>query len=162
MITHEELLDTLEYDSVTGKFFRKKTIGGQRKGSLAGKLDKDGYRVIKIKGRIYRAHRLAWFYLKRVWPKKHLDHINNVRDDNRIENLREATIQENACNKKMYASNKSGIKGVCYDPKKKKWVMQIRILNGKRLVKRFRLLSEAEEAIKKAREELHGEFAKHE
>lgn len=64
--------------------------------SIVGSLNDRGYRVVKFKGKSYKVHRIIWFLHKGKLPKEQLDHINGIKDDNRIENLREATNQENS------------------------------------------------------------------
>lgn len=117
MISHARLCEVLSYDSKTGEFtWRVSTTGGRRNkvGSIAGGNSRShGYRMISIDGHIYRAHRLAWFYMTGSWPYEQIDHINNDRSDNRFENLREATQKQNNRNTLISKSNRVGLKGVC-------------------------------------------------
>lgn len=80
-----------------------------------GSLDKDGYLIIKIKGKQYKAHRLAWFLYYGRFPQKEIDHINRKRTDNRIENLRESTRMENVQNTRLTPNTKTGVVGVYID-----------------------------------------------
>ena len=82
------------YDSETG-LFTKAT--GKNIGKGVGSKN-NGYIFIKIKGSNYSAHRLAWLYVYGVWPTYHLDHINRLRDDNRINNLRDIPQHLNCLN----------------------------------------------------------------
>lgn len=70
-----------------------------------------GYLRIRLKGKQYMAHRLAWLYSYGEWPK-YIDHINHDKTDNRIANLRSVSHTENMKNKPKYKNNKSGITGV--------------------------------------------------
>jgi len=97
-------------------------------GDVAGSLGRDGYRTIFIQGSAYKAHRLAWLLHTGKWPRHQLDHINRIRDDNRIENLREATKSQNQVNSEMYRNNKSGYRNV--HPAFGKWVALVK-RNGK-------------------------------
>lgn len=68
-------------------------------GSVAGHSDRSrGYVDIRIDAKKYKAHRLAWLYVHGRWPEKLIDHINGVKTDNRLINLREASAAENAMN----------------------------------------------------------------
>ena len=112
-------MENILYNPTTGKFTRK--VGKNRVGSK----DKDGYIVIKINNKNYKAHRLAWFLFYGKWPVLQIDHINGVRDDNRIENLREVTSQENNFNRKPKPGSTSKHKGVSWCKRDKRWIAQI-------------------------------------
>ena len=79
-----------------------------------------------IDGKAYKGQRLAWLLHTGKWPKKQIDHINRVRDDNRFENLREATKSENQINSGMYKNNKSGYRGVHFSKADGKWAATLR------------------------------------
>lgn len=111
-LTQERLKELLRYDSETGVFTWLRTLSNRALvGSVAGCLHPHGYHVIRLEGRLYKRSRLAWLYVNGVWPEPLVDHINRVRGDDRISNLREATVSENAQNKRP-AKNMSGIRGV--------------------------------------------------
>lgn len=124
-LTRERIKELLLYNSVTGKFFWKERMGGlAQKSSEAGSLDKQGYRIIKVDGSLYKSHRLAWLYFYGVWPTMDLDHINSSPDDNRIVNLRETTNTNNQLNKKRnnsFCLRTSKHQGVSFDKSKNKW-----------------------------------------
>lgn len=113
-ITQEYLREILTYYPESGLFFwRKSTSTKIKAGQRAGGIDQNGYVRIRINRRKYQAHRLAWLYVHGVLPPKDTDHINRVRNDNRIGNLRPATRSENKRNSGgAYANSKSGLKGV--------------------------------------------------
>jgi hypothetical protein len=93
-----QLRSVLDYDPETGIF--KWKVQRRRCGQIgqqAGNKKPTGYRLIGVLGGLYWEHRLAWFYIYGVWPKN-IDHINGVKDDNRIANLRDVTPKENAHN----------------------------------------------------------------
>ena len=115
--------------------------------------------MVIFKGQSYYTHRLLWFLTKNEQPPKEIDHINNDRLDNRIENLRGVTRNQNQHNTKTPKNNTSGIKGVGLHKPSNKWVARL-ALNKKYIhIGCFTDKKEAEQAIKKAREELHKDFA---
>lgn len=77
-----------------------------------GSLDKDGYLILKIKGKQHKAHRVAWLLYYGSFPQKEIDHINRKRTDNRICNLREATRLQNVLNTTRKPSPSTGICGI--------------------------------------------------
>ena len=126
MITQKELKELLHYDPETGIFTRLISFSDKAKvGNIMRTKTSHGYIAIRIRRKIYKAHRLAWLYMAGVWPKHHIDHLNHIRDDNRLINLREATYQDNAKNRALNKNNKSGVCGVSWYKTKGKWVAQI-------------------------------------
>lgn len=118
-----ELRSTLIYDPETGAFRRP---GRDRN---LGWRDRDGYRVLQIGKCKFFAHRLAWLYVHGAWPVE-IDHCNGDRSDNRIANLREATRSQNLANTRLLPSNKSGMKGVSFSKRSKRWHATITV-NGR-------------------------------
>lgn len=159
MITQSELKEVLEYNPDTGVFTWKKTVNSRAVvGSIAGHLDYQ-YIQITIYGKKYRAHRLAFLYMTGEWPKELVDHINQIKDDNRYTNLREATVSQNNMNSKKPKNNKSGYRGVHWDTTRNKWVARIKYKSKYRYLGRYTDIKEATEVYKKAAFELYGEFA---
>jgi HNH endonuclease/AP2 domain len=121
ILTQEYLKSILDYDSVTGIFTWKiRKANWINVGDKAGRPDKDGYLRICIDGNEYKSHRIAYFYIYGECPE-YIDHINLVKDDNRILNLRSATIAENIHNRTKTSRSTSGYKGVNYHKYSKKW-----------------------------------------
>ena len=110
--------------------YRIKATKGSQVGSRFGQKDKDGYIVGRFFYKVYKEHRLIWLYHYGVWPNGNLDHINTIPDDNRIENLREATHQQNMFNRGSHKNTTSTYKGVHWCKRNKKWRAQYK-LNGK-------------------------------
>lgn len=111
-LTHERLQLLINYDSATGIFTRRiRTAHCNRAGDIIGSPDRHGHLLFYVDGRKYLAHRLAWLYVYRRWPKT-IDHINGIPYDNRITNLRECTQAQNTRNKCISRRNTSGFKGV--------------------------------------------------
>lgn len=96
-----KIRDLLGYDPSTGVFTWRVAGRGRRIHRRAGYLLKEtGYRKLFVLGKLRAEHRLVWFYVHGRWPSGEIDHINHVRDDNRIENLREVSRLENAKHRK--------------------------------------------------------------
>ncbi|HED1596609.1 TPA: HNH endonuclease [Enterobacter cloacae subsp. cloacae] len=96
-------------------------------GDVAGGLDSDGYLIITVRGVPMKSHRLAWFFIHGKVPRDTIDHINRIRTDNRIVNLREASRLQQMNNIGMLDRNKSGFVGVFWSKRQKKWQAQITI-----------------------------------
>ena len=124
----DELKSYLEYNKDTGKFTRKISTSNRiRAGDIAGYLDKTvGYIRISVKSKTYLAHHLVWLYHHGYLPKE-IDHINGIRNDNRIENLREVSRLENTRNKEMHGRNTSGVTGITYNKAGKSWRARINV-----------------------------------
>jgi hypothetical protein len=158
-IDQQELKQLLVYDSNTGIFTWKTSLNPKIKiGSVAGHKDNKGYIRIKLNGKSYKAHRLAWLYVYGLWPVNIVDHINNIKDDNRILNLREASDSENQYNSLLRKSNTSGFKGVYFHKKKLKWIAQCRVDKKLNYIGQFDSVLEANEAVMEFRKSYHGEF----
>jgi hypothetical protein len=96
-------------------------------GNVAGCLNGKGYKVTGIDGKLYRNHRLIWLWNFGYFPENDLDHINRIRDDNRIENLREVSRVCNMRNARVYKDSFSGVTGVCWRKETSKWSARIKI-----------------------------------
>jgi len=125
ILNQSSLKDVLQFDSETGQFFWRNSHGRKAAGDKAGVLNGGGYISIRLNGYSYLAHRLAWLYATGSWPKCQIDHINRVRSDNRIVNLREATSFDNMQNRPIRADNRSGYPGVYFDKNRNKWRAEI-------------------------------------
>jgi len=156
-LTQSQLKELLHYDPDTGIF----TNNVDRNycalsGAQAGHLHiATGYVYICINKKDYLAHRLAWFYMFDVWPSGQLDHINRVRHDNQIANLREVTDSQNSQNTKIRVNNTSGVKGIYWDSSAEGWRAQITVNHITHSLGRFKNLNEAIIARKQAEEQLH-------
>lgn len=113
-LTIDRLREVLSYDPGTGLFRWLIDTAAHRLGKVAGCVSRStGYRLIRIDGAQFRAHRLAWFYVHGTWPTSELDHIDTDRTNNRIANLRPVSDAENAQNvRRPRAHNRSGLLGV--------------------------------------------------
>jgi len=157
-VKSDDFSDWLTYHPDTGIFNWKKSPN-QRIiiGAVAGTVKQD-YIVIQLNGKLYRAHRLAWFMTFGYWPIL-LDHKNCNKTDNRINNLREATQAQNLANQGLRSNNTSGIKGVCWMKKAQKWHAVI-VVNKKRVhLGLFSNLEDAKAAREQANSKYQAEYA---
>lgn len=182
-LTAEQLRTVLHYDPDTGLFRWRDGIGHWRAGLLAGTkmrtratgndyvvigigttsrgiYDRE-YIAIGVQKRVYRAHRLAWLYVYGQWPDRQIDHINGNSLDNRIANLRLATNYENSLNRGLRRNNTSGIKGVSWSKRSKKWLVHITVNRRIMHLGLFNTIEEAQAVRVDAAQRLHGKFARH-
>lgn len=157
-LSQDILQKLLRYCPETGHFFWKANKRGHTKaGQLAGRIANDGYQQICVNGRLHLAHRLAWLHVYGHWPVNYLDHINGIKDDNRINNLREVTQTENMQNiRTAYASNKScGLLGASWNSYNSKWKASIRHSGKKHHIGYYDTAEEAHQAYLQKKIELH-------
>ena len=163
-LTVDLLNHLFEYDKETGNLIWKIKPSSRghsvKVGDIAGTLKSHGYLCVGINYNSYRAHRLIFLMHKGYLPKT-IDHINGDKLDNRIENLRAATVGQNQHNRKTNANNTSGYKGVGWNKAQKKWTARITLERKNIHLGYFANVEEAAEVVRKAREELHGSFANH-
>jgi hypothetical protein len=153
-ITASRLREVLKYDPETGNFSWLVKHSRTAHKQIAGALDASAYRVIRVDKKLYKAHRLAWLYVYGVWPKHNIDHINRIRWDNRIINLRDADQSTNMLNASISKNNKSGVKGVCWEHERQCWAASIKVCYKKIFLGRFGTKEEAIAARRKAEERL--------
>lgn len=134
----------LQYCPETGELIQRFNRGGTaKKGFQAGHINPDGYRRVRVDGKQFMAHRLAWLVFYGTWPANEIDHINGKKDDNRIANLRVVSRAENEWNKPATTCTTSGYRGVTWDPQYRKWRAQITVNGRKFHVGRFLTPEEA-------------------
>ena len=137
-----------------GNLYWKKT------GKIAGYFHQTGYLYVSFKSKTYRVHRLIFLICKGYAPKI-IDHVNCIKHDNRIENLREASNSQNQYNTTQ-RNNKPGQKNVFWEATRKKWRVDIRVgAKRSKMIGRFASMEEAELVAILAREKYHGIFANH-
>lgn len=152
----EQILEYLSYDKESGNFtWIKSPVSHVHEGSNAGFYAKNGYVHIGFGGRLYRAHRLAWFLVYGDWPKKHLDHIDRNKHNNAISNLRECTDSQNGQNCRKAKGKTSRYVGVSYDKHRDSWQAYITIHRKRKVLGRFKTEELAAEAYREAKEKLH-------
>ena len=155
-LTQKRLKELFEYDPEIGCFFRKTNSGTRwRIGQRAGTFDKNKYRQIKIDNKLYKEHRLVWFYVYGFWPKKEIDHIDRNPSNNKLSNLREVSRKENAENTIAHKDNVSKFKGVTFDKRKNIWFARIMHNKVQHHLGTYRSPEAAAEAYIKAANEFH-------
>jgi hypothetical protein len=117
-----------------------------------------GYRLIGIDYGRYRGSRLAWLYITGEWPDGQVDHIDRIRTNDSWDNLRLATAKQNQENRSVPSGSLSGIKGVLWQPDRRRWIAQITNNGKSHNLGRFTRLEDAIAARQKAESELftHG------
>jgi len=169
-VTQQEINKYLSYSATTGVFTWlkrgrenfpttrsfstwNKRFAGKEAGTLrTGKTGKT-YRYIMFNKSVYRAHRLAWLLSNGSFPVDQIDHINGNGTDNRLVNLREVTNAENHKNQKLAKNNTSGVAGVFWHKRDKRWESMIYVKGKARRLGRFINKDEAIKARKKAEKE---------
>lgn len=155
--SQKKLLETFIYDN--GKLLWKPKRG-VRANRQFGSITKHGYRRGGLLGNMYFEHRLVWLYHYGEWPKGDLDHINGIRSDNRVENLREATRRNNNLNKGSIPNTSSNYKGVSYCKPLNKWRAQYTFNCKTKHIGYFETEIEAAKAYDETVKDLHKEFFK--
>ena len=110
----DRVLTHLSYDPQTGVLTWKKSPTPRiHVGAVAGSISDKGYVVIICLGRLLQGHRVAWLLTHGAWPAGDIDHINGIRTDNRIANLRDVSRSVNQQNlKTARRDNQTGLLGV--------------------------------------------------
>ncbi len=123
----QELIETFDYDPLTG------LLTWKRDGLIAGFIDKEGYWEVRCGGKRWFVHRIAWLITYGKWPDHSIDHINQVKTDNRLINLRDVTQAENNKNMQRWAEgrwiprhNTSGHVGVYFRKDRNRWRARIK------------------------------------
>lgn len=160
MTTVERINEVLRYDPVNGGFVWRLSLTsrareGQRAGTASGSA---GYRRLRLDGVTHLEHRLVFFYHHGRWPQPQCDHIDGDRANNRIENLREVSVAQNAQNRRGH--NKStGVKGVYRSTSGKPFYSQIKVNGRNKSLGSFNTVEEASLAFQQAEAALKGEYA---
>lgn len=180
MLNADEISARLKYDATTGRLFwrarepkmftpekldaefvcRRWNARFANKEAFTAIDNKRGYRVGSIFKKRYQAHRIIWLMYHGELPNHEIDHINGIRTDNRIENLRDVTHKENMKNQRLRSTNTSGVTGVSIHSKSGKWVAQIKVNGDAIYLGSFAQKDDAVSARKKA-EHKYGFFANH-
>jgi hypothetical protein len=150
--------DVFSYDSKLGVLIWKKSKGAVKSGVKAGTLHQKGYIAIILDGKRYLSHRLIWLYVYGELPDCEIDHINKIKNDNRIENLRLATKYENLKNTTIRKDNSTGFKGVHFSNCYKKYRAEATLNNKRHYLGSFMTAADASEAYNSFCKLHHGDF----
>lgn len=166
-ITAERLREVLDYNPKTGVFTWRHRFDRERRWNsrLAGKsaghpCPRLGYVLLKVEGRLCRAHRLAWLYMTGEWPAGEIDHINGDGLDNRFGNLRVANRSQQSRNTRAHRDSYSGLKGAYWEKRSARWLAQIKHEGKQHYLGKFDTAEEAHAAYCEAARRLHGEFVR--
>jgi hypothetical protein len=155
MISYEEAIEIFEYKD--GILYWKKSPKKTKIGTPVGCKTHNGYLITHVNYQRYRVHHIVYLMHHKKFPSL-IDHINGIRGDNRIENLREATINQNNQNRRATAH--SGIKGVYWHKQINRWVASICINKKNIHLGSFLNKDDAAHVAINARKKIHGDFAR--
>jgi len=159
-LTQDRLKELLDYNPETGVFTRKVTVSAKAKaGDIAGCPNWNGYLRIRVDGKDYSAHRLAFLYMTGSLPPANVDHTNHVRNDNRWINLRTATTKQNNRSTSSHKGASSKYLGVSRCKREGKWRAQIKVDGKVKTLGYFLDEADAATAYNFAAHQHHGEFA---
>lgn len=151
MITFEEAKELFIYDRDTGIIKWRRTSNHQRADLVAGSRSGDGYTQFNFKGKIYKAHRIAMLLAYGFYGDQlDVDHINHIRDDNRLVNLRFVTKADNQRNLSISSRNTSSVTGVYYHKGTRKYMARIKVDGVNIYLGIFATLEEATEVRRAA------------
>lgn len=169
-LTQSRLKELLQYLPETGKFIWKFSTRKDLIGKEAGYVRGDGYRLIKLDGTMFYAHRLVCLYVNGKFPEISWDHIDRVRDNNRLENFRDSNAEGQQHNKGKNINNTTGIKGISIVRQKGYCGVRASVrYNKKTYYKQIALSGKCKENVieeltcwlQDKRNQLHGEFTNH-
>jgi hypothetical protein len=151
-----ELRILFDYNPDTGWLSWKPGFRKHRNGAQAGSVDSRGRLRVEVRGRSYGAHQIAFAIHHGRWPQSQIDHINHIKTDNRIANLREATNTENSRNRPR-KTGKAGFRGVSLH--KGRYIARIMVDGHSINLGSFASPSDAASAYQSAARLYHGDFA---
>lgn len=155
-MTKEEVCSLFEYKD--GFLFWRSQPHSVDTSKTAGTVNENGYRIIGINKKRYRAHRLI-FLMHYGYIPEFIDHIDGNPGNNKIGNLRAATKNQNEYNTGKRKNNTSGFKGVSWHSQKNKWRATIFINSRQMTLGLFETPEEAFDAYCRASKKFHGEFS---
>lgn len=156
ILSAQRLRELLNYDPHTGIFTNRISRKTAKAGLQSGCEHHDGYRQIRIDGRFYGSHRLAWLYMHSTMPMHDIDHIDGNRSNNSIGNLRDVSRSINLQNQRACRSdNKSGFLGVSWNEETQLWYSRIQLKGLQKCLGYFKTPEDAHQAYLNAKRVLH-------
>lgn len=154
-MTHEDAVRHFSYDHYTGKLTNRIDRHLAKAGDESGFVcRRHGYRFVKFNGERIAAHRLIWLIVHAHLPRFEIDHINGIKHDNRLENLRDVPHQINVQNLRgCISSSSTGLLGV--GPKGRKWRARITVNKVVQHLGTFETKEQAIEAYITAKRYVH-------
>ncbi len=156
-----DIRELIDYNPETGVLTAKVNFSGRQAGSVIGSQTWQGYYAFSLFGKKCFAHRLAWLLHYGEWPSQPIDHINGIKTDNSIRNLRLCSLSQNQFNKPTQKNNTTGVKGVYWNKRDKRYVASVQFNGKKYSAGHHKDIDSAKEAVMKLREKLAGEFTNH-
>ncbi|HDV9097234.1 TPA: HNH endonuclease [Enterobacter kobei] len=156
-----DIRDLIDYNAETGVLTAKVNFSGRQAGSVIGSQTWQGYYAFSLFGKKCFAHRLAWLLHYGEWPSQPIDHINGIKTDNSIRNLRLCSLSQNQFNKPTQKNNTTGVKGVYWNKRDKRYVASVQFNGKKYSAGHHKDIESAKEEVMKLREKLAGEFTNH-
>ncbi|EEO0547732.1 endonuclease [Salmonella enterica] len=156
-----DIRDLIDYNPENGVLTAKVNFSGSQAGSVIGSQTWQGYYAFSLFGKKCFAHRLAWLLHYGEWPSQPIDHINGIKTDNSIRNLRLCSLSQNQFNKPTQKNNTTGVKGVYWNKRDKRYVASVQFNGKKYSAGHHKDIDSAKEAVMKLREKLAGEFTNH-
>ncbi|EMB7599094.1 HNH endonuclease [Salmonella enterica] len=156
-----DIRDLIDYNPENGVLTAKVNFSGRQAGSVIGSQTWQGYYAFSLFGKKCFAHRLAWLLHYGEWSSQPIDHINGIKTDNSIRNLRLCSLSQNQFNKPTQKNNTTGVKGVYWNKRDKRYVASVQFNGKKYSAGHHKDIDSAKEAVMKLREKLAGEFTNH-
>ena len=156
-LSAERLRSLLSYSAETGAFtWRVSASPRVSCGKPAGRPDRRGYVIITVDGKSRYAHRLAWLYVNGEWPTQQVDHINGIKSDNRIGNLRDISASANTQNQiRPQRGSTTGLLGVSKAKDRRKFRACIKVSDCTVCIGSFDTAESAHAAYIEAKRALH-------
>ena len=155
-LTYARASELLRYDANSGRLYWCVSRGTAKAGDEAGfdrKLPRQrtSYRIIKIDGAHYMAHRIAYLLHHGKWPAHGIDHVDGDGLNNRPGNMRDVPQSTNNRNARMRRDNASGVCGVHWHKATNKWAAGVSVDGKNQHLGLFTDLAEAESAVREYR-----------